>query len=258
MMLSINNLTVRYGEKNVLDGLNLEIKEGLNVLLGLNGSGKTTLFKAINGALKPVNGTIKLDDADVAKLSSKRRATLFASVQGTHRTLNGITARALVEMAFYPRSAIIHNLTKKEKETIEETAARFGAGHLLDRLTETLSAGERQLVELVAAVCQDTPVLLLDEPSSALDFNKTHEFFSMAKPLCGNKILFATLHDPNLALAYADNVILLGDGKIAGGFNPAVADSTEIEEKLALIYTDLKVIETNRGRSVVYAPADVQ
>jgi len=250
-MLTVTNLSAGYGDKTVLHGLSFTLSCGLTVLLGENGSGKTTLFRALSSAIRPTAGTVTLDGEDLLALSPKKRAQKMAQVFGTHQTLSGITGEDLAEMALYPSHGLFYRPDKTAKEKILSVARELGAESLLARVLEEMSAGERQLSELVAALVQDTPLLLLDEPTSSLDYNRTHEFLRKAKTLSNRKILFATLHSPELALAYADRVLLLKDGGIVAEIVPAKESAAEVEAKLRLLYPQIAVTETDGGFAVI-------
>ena len=251
-MLTISELSAGYGGNTVLRRISFNLDKGLTVLLGQNGSGKTTLLRAISGSIRPEAGQITLNDENLLRLSVKQRARRVAQVAGTHQTLAGITGMDLAEMALHPAHGLFYRPGKAEREQIIKTAKTMEAETLLPRPLEKMSAGERQLVELTAALCQRTPLLLLDEPTSALDYNRTHDFLTKAKALAEEKILLATLHDPGLALCYADRILLLKDGEIIGDFSPHETDAWEAETMLRQLYPQIQVIHTAGGLTILY------
>lgn len=253
-MLTVSALSAGYGNNTVLRKVSFRVSNGLTVLLGENGSGKTTLFRALSGSVRVSGGEVTLDGKNLLSLSPKERAGCISQVLGTHQTLAGITGEDLAEMAFYHKHGLFYAPEKAEKEQIRKTAREMNAAHLLERFLENMSAGERQTVELLAAVCQDTPLMLLDEPTSALDFNRTHDFLSRARSLGKQKIILASLHEPALALAYADRILLLKNGNLAGDFVPSDTPLEEIEKQLQLLYPRAKVISTENAFSVVSRP----
>lgn len=252
MMLTVTELTAGYGGNAVIRDINFHLDKGLTVLLGQNGSGKTTLLRAISGVIRPMAGQIMLNGENLLSLSVKQRASRLAQVTGTHQTLSGITGMDLAKMAFYPAHGLFFRPGKAEIEQIIQTANVLEAEMLLEQPLEKMSAGERQLVELTAALCQSTPLLLLDEPTSALDYNHTHDFLSKAKTLAKEKILLATLHDPGLALCYADRILLLKDGKIIGDFSPHETDAKEAQTILRKLYPQIQVIHTAEVLTILY------
>jgi len=241
-MLEIEHLSVGYGGRKVLKDVSFQLEKGFHVLLGRNGSGKTTLFRALAGTLCPEEGKIILNGENLRIMSARERARRLSAVLGTHQTLTGLSGMDLCEMAFYATGGLFDRPGRSEKETIRTNAALLGIEPLLERSLETLSAGERQMTELLAAMCQDTPLMLLDEPTSALDYNRTHDFLKKAKKLSETKLLLATLHDPSLALRYADSMLFLREGRIACKLTPAQSDESEAENKLRLLYPAIRVL----------------
>lgn len=252
-MLTVSRLTAGYGAAPVIRDITFELDNGFTVLLGQNGSGKTTLFRALSGSIRPESGRVLLDGEDLLRLSAKQRARRIAQVTGSHQTLAGITGADLAEMALYPAHGPLYRPGKADREKIAEAAATIGSEALLARPLDKMSAGERQLMELTAAFCQNTPVLLLDEPTSALDYNRTHSFLSKAGELSAGRILLATLHDPALALSYADRILLLQDGTVEGDFSPAKTDEKEAEAFLRILYPQIRVIRCESRLTVLNA-----
>ena len=240
-MLNVMNLSAGYRENEVLRGIGFSLGVGLNVILGENGSGKTTLFRVLDGSLSPFSGTVSLDGEDLLRLSVKERAKRIALLTGTHQMLPGVTGWDLAEMAFYPAKGLLYRPGTREKEKIASLAREMDAEDLLSRPLETMSGGERQTVGLLAAVCQDTPVLLLDEPTAPLDYNRTHAFFRQAKGIAESRTVLASVHDPSLALRYADRILLMKEGKIVRDLIPKRISPGDAEEALKPLYPDIRV-----------------
>lgn len=240
-MLTVTGLSAGYHRNEVLHGIGFSLSDGLTVLLGENGSGKTTLFRVLSGSLRPFSGTVLLDGEDLTRLSVKERAGRITLLTGTHQTLSGMTGLDLAEMAFYPAHGLFYRPGKRENEKISSLAREMGAEALLSRPLDAMSGGERQTVGLLAAVCQDTPVLLLDEPTAPLDYNRTHAFFRQAKALAEKKILLAAVHDPALALRYADRILLMKEGKLVRDLFLKQTAPTDAEEALKLLYPGIRV-----------------
>ncbi len=245
--LSVVSLTAGYGGRTVLRDLSFKLRPGLTVLLGENGSGKTTLFRVLSGALRPASGTVTSGGTDLISLSAKKRAKLISLVTGQGGALPGLTCWDLCEMALYPAHGTVFLPGERERERIRETARTLGAEDLLPRTPDRMSGGERQTARLLAALVQDTPVMLLDEPTAPLDYRRAREFLSVLREHCRGKTMLASLHDPALALRFADRILLLKDGGIAGEFSPTAAGAEEAEEKLRLLFPDIRVVKEPGG-----------
>jgi len=248
-VLTVSHLTCAYDDKTILNDLSFSLERGLHVLLGQNGSGKTTLFRALLGIVPPRSGTVTLNGENLLNLSPKMRARRVSAVLGSHQTLHGITGQALAELALYAKSDLFSHPTQTDRQTIRDLAQQMGALSLLSVPLENMSAGERQLTALLAAAVQNTPLMLLDEPTSALDYNRTHDFMHRAKESAADKILLCTLHDPALALKYADTILLLKDGGVAAAFSPHETTAEKAQELLRQIYPAIRIFSTENGLS---------
>lgn len=223
-------------EGDVLRGVNLKALKGeITAILGPNGSGKTTLFRCISGQLKPKSGVIYLNDKDITALTSKKRAKILSCVPQDHDppfpysvfdvVLMGRTAHI---KAFSMPSRLDH---RKAEEAMEEV----GIGWLKRRPYTMLSGGERQLVLMARAIAQDTPVMLLDEPTSHLDFRNQLLVLKKVREVVRRKGLIAlmTIHDPNLAAFFADRVVMINNGSVVSDGKPSQVIS---EKGLKLLY----------------------
>jgi len=146
-----------------------------------------------------------------------------------------------IEMGFFPVKGLFGRLTATERETIRSMAQDFGILPLLGRDLAAMSTGERQMISLLRAAVQNTPLLLLDEPSSALDFNRTGQLFSMLRQMAEHgKSIVIVLHDPAQALRHADRLLLMA------GEEPVSVDlrNTEydrLEQMLRKLYPTLRI-----------------
>lgn len=244
--LRVRDLSVRYGKRTVLSGVELDVSSGeIVALLGENGCGKTTLLRAIQGSIPRSGGEICVNAVPLSGMSPRRRATYVTMMPQEHPSVQGLTGRDLAETAFYPRHGILGATTAEENERLTEAARQFGIERLLERELSELSAGERQLLGLLRAAVQDTPVLLLDEPSSALDFNHTNDMFELLHLLAerGRAILIV-LHDPTSALRHADALIRVANGTTEAMLREPSADTAAAESFLRELYPDIAVNRT--------------
>lgn len=240
--LYIKNLSVGYGKKEVLRQLTLCVRGGeIVAVLGENGCGKTTLLRAVGGAVPIMSGRICVDGADLATLDTRRRASLVATMAQEFGAEAGLTGLDRIEMSFFPTKGLFGRLTPQEHEQIVGMAREFGIEPLLSRDLAAMSAGERQMISLLGAAVRNTPILLLDEPSSALDFNRTEELFVLLHRLAeqGRAILIV-LHDPSQALRHASRILRFGgDGYEL--LDLSCPDYDRVEASLRRLYPHLRI-----------------
>lgn len=241
--LKICDISAGYGRRCVLSGVTLTVKSGeITVLLGENGCGKTTLFRAIQGGIPLRHGEIYVNDVPLSPLNPRKRARYVTMMPQENPPISGLTGRDLAETAFYPAHGTFGSPTESELERLLSTAEKFGAEHLLSRDLSEMSAGERQMMGLLRASVQDTPVLLLDEPSSALDFNKTAEMFAMLRDIAsGGRIVLLILHDPTLALRHAATLARMAGKTIEEVFYNNAKNPREAEKFLQKLYPGIHV-----------------
>lgn len=185
-------------------------------VLGANGVGKTTLLRVLSGALAPVAGSVRVDDADPHAISALERAHRIALVTSDDAPVEGLSVREVTASGRYP----FHRWwewseSPRDEAATSEALEAVGMGAFAGRRFETLSSGERQRIWIALALAQEAPVLLLDEPTSHLDVRVAHEILQLlrAQARAGRTIVCA-MHDINDAATYADRLMLLGDGKM--------------------------------------------
>ncbi|MDR2598792.1 MAG: ABC transporter ATP-binding protein [Oscillospiraceae bacterium] len=242
-MLLINNLTIKYGTKTIIDNVSLELKSNeIVALLGLNGSGKTTLLKGLCGLLPISNGEILINDNNkiisLTKANEKQRANYISFIPQRHSKLIGVTVINAVLMGLNARLGIFEQPTADDKKLTLEALEKMNIQHLANDVFSELSEGQKQLVVLARTLVQNTPVMLMDEPDSALDFSNTHSALSNIRKLVHNenKTCLITLHDPNLALSYCDRIILIDKGKIVSELLLKETSRDDITSCLSKVY----------------------
>lgn len=216
--LDIRDLSIGYSTtKALINGINLTIDEGETIaLLGLNGCGKSTLLKTIIGELKPLSGKVLIEGKELNALSTKDLAKKIASVNTHYQNPGQITVEELVSYGRYPYTSHLHFLETTDIEAIQKAMRVINILHLKDKFVEELSDGERQKVMLAAAIAQNTPILLLDEPSSHLDIRNKVVIMNLIRRFANEEkkcILFST-HDLALARKVASRIWLIHDHSI--------------------------------------------
>jgi len=224
-MIRVEGLSFRHhhAPKAVVEDVSFTVDNGrIAVLLGPNGSGKTTLFKCIAGLWKPCDGTVHLDGRETDGLSFRERALLLALVPQDHTPPFPYTALEAVLMGRAPHVGLYASPSAGDVDKARAALETVGVGHLADRPYTRVSGGERQLILIARALAQESPVLLLDEPTSHLDFRNQHAVLSMVRRVAGDKGLtvLMTLHDPNLAAHFAHQVVLLKEGRVIADGTP--------------------------------------
>jgi iron complex transport system ATP-binding protein len=231
-MLTIRNLYFRHSHasEDILKGAAFSVSEGrITTLLGPNGCGKTTLFKCITGLWHPRRGSILLGDRDLLKLSYAERAGLIAVVPQEHDPPFPYTVADIVLMGRASRVSIFSLPTQKDRLAADEAIEQIGIGRLRDRPYTRISGGERQLVLIARAIAQETPILILDEPTSHLDFRNQILILTKVRDIARLKGLtvLMTLHDPNAAMQFSDRVVMMEDGRVMAQGAPAVVLTRE-------------------------------
>jgi len=231
-MLHIENLCAGYDNLERLHRVSAEICPGvLTAIIGPNGCGKSTLMKCLAGSLKYSAGSIRLNDRDFHKIPVKERAR-FISYMPQSRIAPDISVRQLAVHGRYPHLKWGQNLSKTDCEIIDYALKRTDMLPFAQRSVSRLSGGERQRAYLAMMLAQQTPVMLLDEPTTYLDLSSQFSLMNLLRDLCreGHSAV-AVLHDLALALEYADRVLLMYDGRmIAEGTPDEVFLSGKIQE----------------------------
>ena len=217
--IELEDVTFSYGKgkRKVLDGVGLSCEPGsVNALIGLNGCGKTTLIKVMAGLEKPSAGTVRYYGRDLSELTFRERASVLAYVRQSYGSLSDYSVKDYLLFGTANKLDLFDVPGKGEKEAVMEIVERFGITHLYDKKLGELSGGERQIVSICSAMVQDSKVVLLDEPCSALDIVNQNKVLTILNSIAKDSektILFST-HNPNHALYTEANVFLLGSGKI--------------------------------------------
>lgn len=188
----------------------------LTVILGPNGSGKTTLLRLMAGLIPAQSGTVFLSGKDVLKLSSRQRARHIALVPQRTEALLDMTVMDLVLLGRTPHLPPFSLEGPAERRLAQEAMAQTGIASLYDRPAATLSGGELQRAAIARALCQHTPVLLLDEPVSSLDIGHQVAVMQLLSRLAKEQqmTVACVLHDLNLAAHFADEALLLSEGRL--------------------------------------------
>ena len=230
-ILETQDLKIGYEHKNrkttVLQHLNIQLNPGrLISLIGINGIGKSTLLRTISGAQSPLSGTIYLQQ-EVLSTFSREDISREISVVFTERiNQSQLKVRELVALGRIPYTNWIGTLSSKDWDIVDESIELTEIRELEDQAIGSLSDGQMQKVLIARAIAQDTPIIILDEPSTHLDLYHKISLFRLLKKLCVEKnkaILFST-HDMDLALQISDEIIALTNDYTIQGTTQSLID----------------------------------
>ncbi|HNB51807.1 MAG TPA: heme ABC transporter ATP-binding protein [Anaerolineales bacterium] len=222
-MLEINAVSVTYEHTPILKNISLSVGAGeIVAVIGPNGAGKSTLLKAVSGTLPLRMGSVKINGQEVARLPENERARHIAVVPQARALPGAFTVYQTVMLGRTPYLGWLGRPGKTDLDQVHRALAQTDSHTLSDRAIHTLSGGEQQRVLLARALAQNTPVLLLDEPTSNLDLQYQYSFLSLVRGLATVKGLavLVVLHDLNLAGLYADRVVLLAGGEVRAVGSP--------------------------------------
>ena len=227
IVLQAINVSALRGRRRVLHGVDLSVRAGeVHALLGPNGAGKSTLLSVLSGDLPITEGRVRLcgqngELTSLHHLSAREQARCRTVVPQQTTVAFAFTGREIVRMGRTPWA----RLRDLDQEGIVEQALRtVGAAHLADRPFGQLSGGERASICMAKALAQTTPVLLLDEPTAALDLHHTEQVLGIARARArAGDAVVVVLHDLSLAAAHADVVTVLAAGVVAASGPPAAA-----------------------------------
>jgi iron complex transport system ATP-binding protein len=211
-MIKLNDITLSFGSRKLIEHASAHFECGrMTALLGRNGTGKSTLLRAIASLGEVQGGTIEIGGKKLSELSNADLARMVAFVNTERVSVEAMTAYDLVAVGRSPYTDWSGRLRSSDHEAIERSIRIAGVEHLADRYVDTLSDGECQRVMIAKALAQDTPAILLDEPTSYLDMPNRYELCTLLGRLAhdeGKCVLFST-HELDIALTLSDNIALV-------------------------------------------------
>ncbi len=221
--LTAEELTLAYGERTVIEGLDLTVPAGaITAIVGANACGKSTLLRGLSRLLKPAAGTVTLDGKDIHALPARELARTLGLLPQHPTAPDGITVRDLVGRGRYPHQGFFRSWSEKDDAAVQRALEATETLELAGRNVEELSGGQRQRVWIAMALAQETEVLLLDEPTTFLDISHQVEVLDLLPDLnrTSGTTIVMVLHDLNLAARYADHLVALHDGRLHSAGRP--------------------------------------
>jgi iron complex transport system ATP-binding protein len=235
-MLRLTDVSVSYGRRRVLDGVTLDVDSGeIVALVGPNGAGKSTLIRAVSGVVPMISGEVRVNGEALHKLSTVARARYLAVVPQARSLPPAFTVYEAVLLGRTPHLGWLGRAGEGDRQRVQHALEQTQLLPLAERYVGELSGGEQQRVLLARALAQDTPVMLLDEPTTHLDLQHRESLLRMIRDLAMTKNLaiLMVLHDLNVAGLYAGRVALLVAGRLQ-----ATGTAAEVltEERLSQVY----------------------
>ncbi len=228
------DLHLRYESVVVTEGLDVRIPRGsLTMIIGPNGCGKSTLLKALARMLKPERGTVLLDGTDINTAPTKAVARRLGLLPQGPVAPDGITVADLVSRGRYPYQQLLRQWSRDDEIIVNESMAATGVSHFAQRSVDELSGGERQRVWLAMVIAQQTGTLLLDEPTTYLDLAHQIDVLELCRNVRAtrNMTIVVVMHELNLAIRYADHLIVMRGGEVQAVGNPTEVVTEELIER---------------------------
>ncbi|MFC5852315.1 ABC transporter ATP-binding protein [Streptomyces chlorus] len=236
--LSAEDVTLAYDQRVIAEQLSVEIPDNsFTVIVGPNACGKSTLLRALSRMLKPSRGRVLLDGQVIQSMPAKKVARTLGLLPQSSIAPDGITVADLVGRGRYPHQGILRQWSTEDERVVQESMARTGIADLGERHVDELSGGQRQRVWIAMALAQETPLLLLDEPTTYLDIQHQIDVLDLCAELHEEqgRTLVAVLHDLNHAARYATHLIALREGKvIAQGAPKEIVTAGLVEQVFGL------------------------
>ncbi|AHM71999.2 ABC transporter ATP-binding protein [Yersinia hibernica] len=233
--LQAQALTLGYDGKIISENLNVSIPDGeFTVIVGPNACGKSTLLRALSRLLKPQAGEVILDGKNIASLNTRHVARHLGLLPQSSQAPDGISVLDLVARGRYPHQKLLQQWTSADKLAVSHAMQATGVSELADRSVDALSGGQRQRVWIAMVLAQQTPLLLLDEPTTYLDIAHQIDLLELFSSLNQqhNHTLVAVLHDLNHACRYATHIIAMRDGQVVTQGKPREVITAELVEQV--------------------------
>ena len=218
MIISLSQLSVGYSLSHpIISDINLELRSGqLACLIGENGIGKSTLLKTLTGFLPKLKGSLLLGNRDIESFSQRELARQVSIVLTQKPDVQNLTIEEIIGLGRSPYTGFFGRLRAEDRKVVDDAISTMGIEKLRGRMIQTLSDGERQKVMIAKALAQETPIILLDEPTAFLDFPSKAETFQSLQRMAHerDKLILLSTHDLELAVRFADSLLEVKKGTL--------------------------------------------
>lgn len=252
-MVELQKLSVGYGHRVLICDAECELRDGrLVALIGRNGAGKSTLLRVLAGIDRPLGGRVLVDGKDVDKMTASERATAIAFVTTQRVRIAHLRCRDVVGLGRAPYTDWAGRLADNDKEAVVRALEMVGMSAYADRTMDKMSDGECQRVMIARALAQDTPTIMLDEPTSFLDLPNRYELCALLRNLAhesGKCVIFST-HELDIAVSLCDDIALVDSPQLLFGSVGEVVDSGAIQRLFSSSKVDIDPLRFIAGRSL--------
>lgn len=252
--LVANAVRAGYGVGFVVDGVTIAVQRGAcTALVGPNGCGKSTLLRVLAGMLSPAQGAVLIEGDPIEQLRARQVARRLAMLSQSPVVPDGLTVRELVEQGRYPHAGPLRMLRRQDDPSIEAAMRAVDIDQFGDRYLDELSGGERQRAWIALALAQQSPILLLDEPTTFLDLGHQMETLALIDSLRVELGLttLVVLHDLNHALAVAQHLIVVDHGRVVAQGAPADVITIDLLRDVFRVEAHIGTHPTTGGPHVV-------
>ena len=254
-VLKGNNVVLSYENREIIHGVDITIPPNkISVIIGSNGCGKSTLLKSFARLLKPVAGSIEINDKQLKEFNSKQLAQILGLLPQSPIVPEGISVFDLVSRGRFPYQSFLKGMSNEDKKAVENALKIMDIEEIADRNVDELSGGQRQRVWIAMALAQQTDILLLDEPTTYLDISYQIEILDLLTDI--NKkhktTIVMVLHDINLSARYADYIFAINKGKLICEGKPSEVISENLIKQVFDL--DCVVIEDPISKTPMIVP----